>query len=68
MYKRHDIINKESFKGNQMGKICPYGRSQRLKPIKFKLPIIAEDMNIILDNDAQVESVVLLEKAAEQTL
>ena len=33
---------------------------QWLKSIKFKLPIIEEDMNISLDNDSQVETVVLL--------
>ena len=35
---------------------------QWLKSIKFKLPIIEEDMNISLDNDSQVECVVLLTK------
>ena len=35
---------------------------QWLKSIKFKLPIIEEDMEISLDNDAQVESVVLMER------
>lgn len=35
---------------------------QWLKSIKFKLPIIEEDMNISLDNDSQVESIVLLSK------
>ena len=33
---------------------------QWLKSIKFKLPIIEEDMEISLDNDTQDESVVLL--------
>ena len=33
---------------------------QWLKSIKFKLPIIEEDMNISLDNDSQVETVCLL--------
>jgi len=33
---------------------------QWLKSIKFKLPIIEEDMEISLDNDTQVESVVCL--------
>lgn len=33
---------------------------QWLKSIKFKLPIIEEDMNISLDNDSQVETVALL--------
>ena len=33
---------------------------QWLKSIKFKLPIIEEDMNISLDNDSQVETVVML--------
>ena len=32
---------------------------QWLKSIKFKLPIIEEDMQISLDNDTQVESVML---------
>lgn len=35
---------------------------QWLKSIKFKLPIIEEDMEISLDNDTQVESVALLIK------
>lgn len=35
---------------------------QWLKSIKFKLPIIEEDMNISLDNDSQVECVVLMSK------
>ena len=35
---------------------------QWLKSIKFKLPIIEEDMEISLDNDTQVETVVLLSK------
>ena len=35
---------------------------QWLKSIKFKLPIIEEDMSLSLDNDAQAESVVLLER------
>lgn len=33
---------------------------QWLKSIKFKLPIIEEDMNISLDNDSQAETVVLM--------
>ena len=35
---------------------------QWLKSIKFKLPIIEEDMSLSLDNDTQVETVVLLSK------
>ena len=35
---------------------------QWLKSIKFKLPIIEEDMNISLDNDSQVECVVALHR------
>lgn len=35
---------------------------QWLKSIKFKLPIIEEDMNISLDNDSHDETVVLLSK------
>ena len=35
---------------------------QWLKSIKFKLPIIAEDMSLSLDNDAHIETVVLLSK------
>ena len=34
---------------------------QWLKSIKFKLPIIEEDMEISLDNDTHVESVVLMQ-------
>ena len=33
-----------------------------LKSIKFRLPIIEEDMNISLDNEQQVETVVLLSR------
>lgn len=36
---------------------------QWLKSIKFKLPIIAEDMSFSLDNDSHVESVVKLTRA-----
>ena len=35
---------------------------QWLKSIKFKLPIIEEDMSFSLDNETQVETVVLLSK------
>ena len=35
---------------------------QWLKSIKFKLPIIEEDMEISLDNDTQVETVCLLRR------
>lgn len=35
---------------------------QWLKSIKFKLPIIEEDMSLSLDNDEHVETVVLLPK------
>lgn len=37
---------------------------QWLKSITFKLPIIDEDLNISLDNDEQVETVVLLSRKA----
>ena len=40
---------------------------QWLKSIKFKLPIIEEDMNISLDNDSQVETVVLLGRKFEKS-
>ena len=39
---------------------------QWLKSIKFKLPIIEEDMNISLDNDSQVETVVLLSQLKQK--
>ena len=35
---------------------------QCLKSIKFKLPIIEEDMNISLDNDTRIETVCLLSR------
>ena len=35
---------------------------QWLKSIKFKLPIIEENMSLSLDNDSHVETVVLLSK------
>ena len=37
---------------------------QWLKSIKFKLPIIAEDMSLSLDNDAHIETVILLSRKA----
>ena len=36
---------------------------QWLKAMKFKLPIIEEDMNISLDNDKYVETICLLSKS-----
>lgn len=39
---------------------------QWLKSIKFKLPIIEEDMQISLDNDTQVETVVLLSQLKQK--
>lgn len=38
---------------------------QWLKSIRFRLPIIEEDMNISLDNEQQVETVALLIKELE---
>ena len=38
---------------------------QWLKSIKFKLPIIAEDMSLSLDNDAHMETVVLLSRETD---
>ncbi len=35
---------------------------QWLKSIKFRLPIIAEDMSLSLDNDAHIETAVRLER------
>ena len=35
---------------------------QWLKSIKFKLPIIEEDMNMGLDNNSHIETVCLLSK------
>ena len=40
---------------------------QWLKSIKFKLPIIEEDMSISLDNEEQVETVVLLGREFEKS-
>lgn len=37
---------------------------QWLKSIKFKLPIIAEDMSLSLDNDTHMETAVLLDKSS----
>lgn len=41
---------------------------QWLKSIKFKLPIIEEDVSISLDNDVHVETVILMSKAIKQRL
>ena len=38
---------------------------QCLKSIKFKLPIIEEDMSLSLDNDENVETVALLSRGPE---
>lgn len=38
---------------------------QWLKSIKFKLPIIAEDMSFSLDNDSHVETVVLMSRVTD---
>ena len=35
---------------------------QWLKSIRFKLPIIDEDMSLSLDNDSHIETVVLLRR------
>ena len=35
---------------------------QWLKSIKFKLPIIDEDMSLSLDNDSHIETVVLMSR------
>ena len=35
---------------------------QWLKSIKFKLPIIEEDMNMSLDNDSRIEAIVSLQR------
>lgn len=35
---------------------------QWLKSIKFRLPIIAEDMSLSLDNDAHIKAMVLLSR------
>ena len=41
---------------------------QWLKSIKFRLPTIEEDMNISLDNEQQVETVVLLSKVSSMSI
>ena len=41
---------------------------QWLKSIKFKLPIIEEDMSLSLDNDAHVETVVVKPSAYQQEM
>ena len=35
---------------------------QWLKSIKFKLPIIEEDMSLSLDNDTHIEAIVSLQR------
>lgn len=40
------------------------GNGQWLKSIKFKLPIIAEDMSLSLDNDTHVETVCTLSQSS----
>ena len=47
---------------NHMMEDIKSGNGQWLKSIKFKLPIIAEDMSLSLDNDTHVECVVAMTK------
>ena len=39
---------------------------QWLKSIKFKLPIIEEDMEISLDNDTHVECVIMMQYCGKE--
>ena len=41
---------------------------QWLKSIKFKLPIIAEDMSLSLDNDTHIETVCVLSNFKARTI
>ena len=38
---------------------------QWLKSIRFKLPIIDEDMSLSLDNDSHIDTVVLMSRVKE---
>ena len=57
---KKQAIEAEKLTGDNIPERQPNG--QWLKSIKFKLPIIEEDMSISLDNEEQVETVVLLSK------
>ena len=48
---------------NNMMEDIKSGNGQWLKSIKFKLPIIAEDMSLSLDNDTHVETVCTLSQS-----
>ena len=64
LYSVMDELEKRKIMGSLLSAIQLYEERQPngqwLKSIKFKLPIIEEDMELSLDNDSHVETVVLL--------
>ena len=60
LYSVMDDQEKRQFMESLLSEVQIYAERQPngqwLKSIKFKLPIIAEDMNLSLDNDAHIES------------
>ena len=64
LYSVMDELEKRKIMESLISEIQIYeerqSNGQWLKSIKFKLPIIEEDMELSLDNDAHVETVVLL--------
>ena len=66
LYSVMDELEKRKIMESLISEIQIYEERQPngqwLKSIKFKLPIIEEDMELSLDNDSHVETVVLLSK------
>ena len=66
LYSVMDELEKRKIMESLISEIQIYeerrSSGQWLKSIKFKLPIIEEDMELSLDNDAHVECVILLQK------
>ena len=66
LYSVMDELEKRQIMESLISEIQIYEERQPngqwLKSIKFKLPIIEEDMSIGLDNDTHVETVCLLKK------
>lgn len=66
LYSVMDELEKRKIMESLISEIQIYeerqSNGQWLKSIKFKLPIIEEDMELSLDNDAHVECVALLQR------
>ncbi len=66
MYAVMDEAERRYLMGSLIDEIQIYEErlpnGQWLKSIRFKLPIIDEDMSLSLDNDSHIETVVLMSR------